>query len=574
LAELPRFRRCSPGEGPRVSVIGRGECGGKASGLLRAHDLLETSYESGEHFGFQISVPRMVVIGTDVFRAFLKHNRLDETLARELPDNRLAQVFQKAELPAEFVGDLRALVASFTTPLAVRSSSLLEDATHEPFAGVYETKMIPNNQPDVDNRFRRLSEAIKFVYASTFFADARSYRARVGKEDGDEAMAVIVQEVVGAKHYERFYPDLSGVARSYSFYAAGKARPEDGVVSYALGLGKTIVDGGNCWTYSPAFPRATPPITLKEQLDFSQTDFWAVNLGKPPAFDPTQEAEYLSRCDLNDADYDNTLARTASTYLPQDDRLVPGLRQSGPRLLNFAPLLQQRETPINDLLKELLDLMAEAYGSAVEMEFAVTFDPLRKAEPHFGFLQVRPMLVTDQKVSVSEDEVTDENVIVVSHSALGNGVWTNLHDVVYVKPEAFKKEMTPTIAQELHRVNRDLTAAKKEYILIGFGRWGSSDRWLGIPVDWATISGARVLVEATLPDMNVELSQGSHFFHNLTSLEIPYLAIPHEAARTIDWEWLDRQPAETETEFVRHIRLDNNLTVKVDGRSRTGIVTR
>ena len=573
--QIPPFDRKFFESDNILSRIGDGAVGGKASGLAFASAVLAAEFPDAVFEDLRISIPRFVVIGSNVFEAFVKRNDLMATVDEDLPDDRLALAFQRAEFPAEFAGDLRSLIAAARTPLAIRSSSMLEDALFEPFAGVYATKMIPNNQPDTDTRYRKLVEAIKFVYASTFFKEARGYARITGKSIIDEKMAVIIQEVVGLKHRERFYPGLAGVARSYNFYPTGRARPDEGVVDLALGLGKTIVDGGRVWTYSPAHPAVSPPFTTRDLLRNSQTTFWAVNMGKPPAYDPVKEAEFLVECGIADAESDGTLGMLASTYVAGNDRVVPGIGQDGPRILNFAPLLKWGDIPLNNLIARLLQACEKAVGAPVEIEFAATFEGQGdKKVNRFGFLQVRPMVVSDEKVDLDETELKGPSVLVSSENTLGNGIGETLTDIIYVKPDSFAKEQTRTIAAQIGELNRGAENEHRNYALIGFGRWGSSDPWLGIPVNWGNISGARVIVEATLPEMNVDLSQGSHFFHNITSLQIPYFCVSFDGSAEIDWAWLSGRPAVAETEYVRHVRCDRPLTVKLDGRTRRGVILR
>jgi hypothetical protein len=552
--------------------VGSGSIGGKAHGLLSIKDILASRLESRDRAAFDVRVPTLSVIATDLFDAFMERNGLWEIVLSGRPDDRIALAFQQAALPAELVGDLRALIEQVHTPLAVRSSSRLEDAMYRPFAGVYATKMIPNNQPDADTRFRRLVEAVKFVYASTFFVGARGYREAAGVSDQQEKMAVIVQEVVGRRHGDRYYPELSGVARSYSFYRSGKARPEDGVVNLALGLGKTIVDGGLSWTYSPNYPRATPPYgSVRDVLKQTQLEFWAVNMGKPPAYNPIEETEYMVRAGIADAEYDGTLREVASTYLPQSDRLSPGIGASGPRVINFAPLLVLEDLPFNDLVGKLLSVCREAVGAAVEIEFAVTFPP--GDEPaRFGFLQVRPMVVSAEEVDVDLDQ-GGAGVLLASDRVMGNGVVEDVRDIVFVKPDVFESRHTPAVAEELATLNRALAAERRPYLLIGFGRWGSSDPWLGIPVTWDQIASAKAIVEATLPSMNVELSQGSHFFHNISSFGVSYFSVPFGGGYPIDWDGLSRQRVVRDMALVRHVRADSPLLIKVDGRSGRGLIS-
>ncbi len=568
--EIPRFDRDLFGSEEKFTRIGSGGIGGKASGLAFIKDALVKQIDTGQFNNIAVNIPTLTVIGTDVFDLFMERNDLYETAYSDMPDDRIAHVFQRGEFPAEFCGDLRGLIEKVHAPLAVRSSSLLEDALFRPFAGVYGTKMIPNNQADVQSRFKLLIEAIKFVYASTFFREAKDYIKITGQSPSDEKMAVIIQEVVGDRHGDRFYPNISGVARSYNYYPFGGAQPEQGVVSLALGLGKTIVDGGKSWTYCPVYPTVGPPYgSVSETLKQTQTEFWAVNMGRPPEHDPVRESEYLIEANLNDAEYDGTLDCVASTYVAQNDRIVIGTGSKGPRVLNFAPVLRLDDIPLNDLILKVLSVCEERTGKKVEIEFAVEIG----TEVRFGFLQVRPMVVAEGGVVVTEDDLSCENLLIASDIVMGNGQIESIKDVVYVRPENFLAKNTRAIASEVESINRRLVSECKPYLLIGFGRWGSSDPWLGIPVNWSQIAGARVIVEATLEDMNVDPSQGSHFFHNITSFQICYFSVHHAGEYKIAWDWLNAQPAVEETDFVRHVELNSPLVVKVDGKNRQGVVT-
>jgi hypothetical protein len=378
--------------------------------------------------------------------------------------------------------------------------------------------------------------------------------------------------VVGRRHGDRFYPDLSGVARSYNFYPVGPAEPGEGVVDLALGLGKTIVDGGLCWSFSPAHPKLPPPVaSARELLDLTQADFWAVNVGPSPPYDPMTETEYLVHPHLAEAEADGTLRYAASTYDAESDRLVPGTGRTGPRVLDFAPILAWNELPLVPVLRRLLAVCEEDLEAPVEIEFALSLPPGEPAR--LGFLQVRPLLVSRETVEVTAEDLASPLAVVASSAALGNGRH-EVHDVVYVEPETFEARLTPVVAGEIETMNRRLVEDARPYLLVGFGRWGSADPWLGIPVRWDQISGARGIVEAALPRMNPEPSQGSHFFHNLTSFSVLYFTVPLHAGRAVDWGWLGRLEVVARTEHVRQVRTAAPLVLRVDGRSRRGVVVR
>lgn len=567
MKDLPPFDRHLFDSARRLSRLGGGELGGKAHGLRLAAEVLSEHAGELDRLGFEFDVPALVALGTDLFDTFLERNGLQE---EESSDEAIKRAFQHASVPAELAGDLTALATEARVPLAVRSSSLLEDALGQPFAGVYGTKMIPANQVQSAVRVRSLLDAVKFVWASTFFDGARAYRRSVS---GEEKMAVLVQEVVGRSHGERFYPDISGVARSLDFYPQGRSRPEDGIVHLALGLGKTIVDGDLTWSFSPARPAIGPPFgSVRDKMDATQTRFWAVNTGPPPAYDPMTETEYLVRPGLAEAESDGTLRYAASTYDPASDRLVPGTGRVGPRVLDFAPVLVHGEIPLAEAVRALLRLCEAAVGGPVEIEFALSLPP--DGPRRFGLLQVRPLAVGSEQIEVSEEDLAAPGAVVASRRALGNGRLT-LSDIVYVDPSTFTPTKTREIAEEIAVVNRGLLGEGRPYLLIGFGRWGSTDPWLGIPVRWDQISGARAIVEAAMPGMSPEPSQGSHFFHNLSSFEVCYLTVPLVGGGRrgdVDWNWLWRQPEHGRTAHVRHVRLAAPLEVAVDGRTGRGVV--
>lgn len=555
------------------TTIGSGSLGGKANGLVRISKILEQNLIPKKFPGIHVSIPRMTVITTDLFDDFIHMNNLQDIDLQNLPDDRIAHTFQNTSLPPRIVGDLYALISQVKSPLAIRSSSLLEDALYEPFAGIYETKMTPNNQFDTETRFAKLVEAIKFVYSSVYFQKVRDYFKATNHCLEEEKMAVIIQEVVGQRYGDRYFPDIAGVARSYNFYPVGHARPEDGIVSLALGLGKSIVDEGIAWSYSPAYPRANPPYnSINDLMKQTQRHFWCINMAKIPVYDPIRETEYLLKLDLTEAERDNNLKFIASTYDPESDRIYPGLAGKGPRILNFSPILQMGQIPLNELIQELLRIAEEAIKKPVEIEFAVTLDSKKGLPARFGFLQIRPMVVSHEKVEIHPDEMEGEDVLVASENVLGNGINKNIQNIIFVKPQKFEARFTREIAQQIETLNGIAASANQHYLLIGFGRWGSSDPWLGIPATWGQISHAGVIVESTLQEMNVDLSQGSHFFHNLSSFQISYFSVKYTGKYKIDWDWLNAQKVVEETDFVKLVKLSRPLTVKVDGRTGKGVI--
>jgi CheY-like chemotaxis protein len=558
----------------QFSIIGGGSIGGKARGLAFMDRILARYFDSGKFPGVTISIPRTLVLGTDIFDDFMKENGLLPQAVMDHSDSHMANLFIKAALPGKIVGDLRDFIKNVKVPLAVRSSSLLEDSLYQPFAGIYATKMLPNDQTGDDVRFLNLVNAIKFVFASTFFRQAKSYIHSTPHRVEDEKMAVVIQPVVGRLHFDCFYPDFSGVARSHNYYPVGQAKPEDGVVNVALGLGKTVVDGGISLRFTPAFSNVLPQFTsIKDMFQFSQRDFYAIAMRRAASIAFLEEDQYLVKYGLDRAERDGVLEYLASTYSRENDAVYDGLGFPGPRIVNFAHILKNEVFPLARIVAELLRLGSEAMNCAVEAEFAVTLDPENVFPAQFSILQIRPLVVQDELVQVDLDERQKESAFCFSERVLGNGVSQTIRDIVFVKPSAFDAARSPEIAGEVDKLNSRLRAENEPYMLIGPGRWGSTDPWLGIPVKWSQISGVKVVVEASQPNMNVDPSQGSHFFQNMTSLRIGYFTVGMDRARGfIDWPWLEALPAAEETEHLKHVRLEEPLTVMIDGRKSQGVI--
>lgn len=551
-----------------VKTIGDGSLGGKAQGLVDIFDILVNKIPYDDFPGINIHIPAMTVLKTDIFDAFMENNDLYDLALSDSPDAQIALAFQQAQLPFQALGELREFIAKHRYPLAVRSSSLLEDTIYEPFAGVYATKMIPNNQLDPTSRFRKLAEAIKYVYASTFFNSAKTYIQATRHKITEEKMAVIIQDEVGKRFGNRFYPELSGVARSYNFYPMGRSKNEDGIIHLALGLGKTIVDDGISWSYSPSHPKVLPPNrSVKELLKNSQNRFWAINMGEQLEYNPIAETEYLIQKSITAAELDGTLDHLVSTYDTQSDRLTIGTGKAGPRILTFAPLLVLEKIPITHLVQTILSICENALDGPVEIEFAMSFDPIQ-----FGFLQVRRMVVFDDHVNLESEDLNGENVLLASTNVLGNGLNKSIQDIVYIKQDNFETKHTHSMALELSKINKKLLEKHTPYLLIVLGRLGTTDPWLGIPINFSDISGAQMIVEATRDTFQVELSQGTHYFHNLTSLGLGYFSLAQRNDERIDWNWLDQQELLEETEFFRHVHLNLPLTVVIDGRNGKGVI--
>lgn len=568
---------------PSVSFtrIGAGALGGKARGVAFANRILASGIDDAFP-EVDISVPPSVVVATQIFDEFLQHPRLWDYAVGDHSEEEITRRFLGAPFPREAGRGLRAFLERVRYPLAVRSSSLLEDSLSQPFAGVYRTFMLPNNHPDLDVRWRQLVDAVKRVYASTFSPRAKTYLGMTSYRLEEEKMAVMVQELVGRSRGGRFYPDFAGVARSHDFYPAPGHAPEDGVVAVALGLGRTVVGGGNCVRFCPRAPKRTLAFsTVEAALEGSQRSFFALDLGRdagggrPPI---TQDAsEALRSFPLEDAEADGALTWLGSTWLPEDNRVVDGISRAGVRLVSFAQVLKHGAYPLADLLAELLASCSEGTGAPVEIEFAGNLAATGEAGGghRFAFLQMRPMALSKAEEDIRLDDLDPGALLCSSSLVMGNGRIDGVRDVVVVDLHRFDRQRTPEIALEVARFDALLRKEGAPYLLVGPGRWGSSDPKLGIPVAWSQISGARAIVESGFLDLRVEPSQGTHFFQNLTSCGVGYFTVNPDAGEgRLDWEWLAGVPSLEESAFVRRLRFDAPLDIRMRGTTGEGAIAK
>lgn len=555
--------------------IGGGSLGGKARGLGFINILL-TNYNLKHKFDeVEISVPSAIVIGTDVFDHFIADNNLESFAFTEIDDLTLTQRFVDSKIfPEEITHKLREFLEITHCPLAVRSSSLLEDSQFLPFAGVYETYMIPNSNPDIEIRLDELLQSIKSVYASTFHLRAKDYIKSSPYRLEEEKMAVVVQRLVGAKRQERFYPDFAGVAKSYNFYPTGPQKPGDGIAQAALGLGKTVVDGGNCIRFCPKYPRHMLQFfSTKETLKTAQQKFYALDLTKKLEHHPPSIEDQLVRSyDLSDSEKDGTLYSVGSTYSSEDEAVYDGLSRDGIRVVTFAPILKHKLFPLPEILDLLLDFGSWGMGTPIEIEFAVNLEVPAGERKEFAMLQMRPMILSRESEELIIGEINKDETICYSTQVLGNGAVNGLLDIVVVDYEKFNRAKSKEVVLEISRLNAKLFSEKRPYILFGVGRWGTLDPWLGIPVKWDQISGASVIVESSFKDFAVEPSQGSHFFQNLTSFRVGYFTVNTDNNSFIDWQWLSKQNAVEELTFTRHLRFDQPITVRMNGHENRGII--
>ncbi len=552
--------------------IGDGSLGGKGRGLAFIGAMVKR-YPKLEHDHFAVTIPKTVVICTDIFDEFMETNELYPVALSDVDDETILKYFLRASLPARLIEDLMAFFDVVKSPIAVRSSSLLEDSHYQPFAGIYSTYMVPKLEDKYD-MLRTLSDAIKAVYASVFYRDSKAYMTATSNLIDQEKMAIVLQEVVGNRYNDRFYPTISGVARSLNFYPIGNEKAEDGIANIALGLGKYIVDGGQTLRFSPRHPHNILQMsTMDFALRETQTRFYALDLKNLADQFSVDDSFNLLRLNLKDADADGSLKFIVSTYDPYDQVIRDGYYPGGRKILSFVNVLQHEVFPLADTLDQILHVGQDEMGRPIEIEFAVNIDLQNLGFATFYLLQVRP--IVDNKEVMEEDLtlVEQEDTILTSTSVLGHGIVTDVQDIIYVKTGAFCSSNNQSIAYDIEKMNRQFTGEEKNYVLVGPGRWGSSDSWLGIPVKWPHISNARVIVECGLENYRVDPSQGTHFFQNLTSFGVGYFTInPFKGDGWFDEGYLNSLPAVEETEYLRHVRFDKPVVIKMDGKKSLGVV--
>lgn len=554
--------------------MGEGSMGGKGRGLAFLDVLSKRNVEFFQFPNTQIVVPKTVVLCTDKFDEFMESNDLYPVALSDASDEEILQHFLAASLPRSVVGNLYAYLEVVQGPLAVRSSSLLEDAHYQPFAGVYSTYMVPNLQGRSMATLRMICQAVKAVYASVYFKASKSYMAATKNVIQREKMAVVLQEVCGQVHGDRFYPSFSGVARSLNFYPIGDEKPEDGVVNVALGLGKYIVDGGQTLRFSPKYPKhVLQTSSLDLALAETQTHFNALDISKT-TFEPTTDDGFnLFHLPVREAEPDGTLQYVASTFDPYDQTLNPGIYGNGRKVITFSSILEYDVYPLAEILDKVLKVGEREMGRPVEIEFAVNMDYEKNENNTFYLLQIRPIVDANKSIDEDLSQVATEDCFIRSAHALGNGILNDIYDVVYVKPEMFSQANNQLIGYDVDKLNRQLMAEDKPYILVGPGRWGTSDPWLGIPVKWPNIAGAKVIVEAGDTSYHIDPSQGTHFFQNLTSCGSMYFTVESgDAVELYDSGYLGESTLVQETKYICHVRYARPLVVKVDGKKNLGVV--
>lgn len=552
--------------------IGDGSLGGKGRGLAFVGAMVKR-YPKLEQENFAVTIPKTVVICTDIFDEFMETNKLYSVALTDMDDESILKYFLRAGLPTRLIEDLMAFFEVIKGPIAVRSSSLLEDSHYQPFAGVYSTYMVPRLE-DKYEMLRVLSDAIKAVYASVFYRDSKAYMTATSNLIDQEKMAVVLQEVAGNRYGDHFYPTISGVARSLNFYPIGNEKAEDGIANIALGLGKYIVDGGLTLRFSPRHPYSILQMsTMDFALRETQTRFYALDLKALPNPFAVDDSFNLVRLGLKEADTDGALKYIVSTYDPCDQIIRDGYYPGGRKILSFVNVLQHDVFPLSKTIDRLLHIGQDEMGRPVEIEFAVNIDSANPKRATFYLLQIRP--IVDNKEVMEEDltQVAKEDTILSSTSVLGHGIVTDVQDIIYVKTGSFSSSNNQQIAYEIEKMNRQFTDTEHNYILVGPGRWGSSDAWLGIPVKWSHICNARVIVECGLENYRIEPSQGTHFFQNLTSFGVGYFTVnPFKGDGWFDETYLNALPVVEETEYLRHVHFEQPVVIKMDGKRSLGVV--
>ena len=566
------FRRDRFDRYSNFARIGEGSLGGKGRGLAFIDNIVKHHPELNQFDNATVMIPKTVVLCTDLFEEFMDHNNLYQLALSDADDAVILDAFRRATLPASLEGDILTFIEATSSPIAVRSSSLLEDSHYQPFAGIYNTYMVPL----LDNRHRMLSmlcDAIKGVYASVFFKDSKAYMQATRNVIDQEKMAVILQEVVGRQYGDRYYPSMSGVGRSLNYYPIGDELAEEGIVSLALGLGKYIVDGGQTLRICPHHPGKVLQMSDTEMaLRETQTRFYALDLKNMGENFSVDDAFNLLKLSVREADKDGALQYLASTYNPTDQVIYPGVYPDGRKIISFVGVLEHDVVPLPHLLREVLRLGQEAMRRPVEIEFAVEIEAASRSCV-FYLLQIRPMVDVKSDVHINLSEIRPETILLQSNNALGHGQMDDITDVVYVKTDGYNAGNNPLIAEEISRINAKFLERGEHYVLVGPGRWGSSDSWLGIPVKWPNISAARIIVEAGLTNYRVDPSQGTHFFQNLTSFGVGYFTInDFNGDGVYNRAVLDALPAVEETAHVRHVRFPHALSIKVDGKKKLGYV--
>jgi len=556
-----------------VVSLSPGSLGGKGRGLAFINTLIY-SFELGRLIpGINVKTPVTAIIGTDEFDMFMERNHLWKLVKEERDFNVIKKAFVAGSLTYTLEKKLRVFVRRITRPLAVRSSSLFEDSQNQPFSGIFGTYLLPNKDPDTEIRLKQLAEAIKLVFASVYTSDSKAYFEAINYKIELEKMAVVIQEVVGNRYEDAFYPHISGSAQSFNFYPVAHMTPGDGFAIAALGLGQYVMEGNLAYRFSPVYPDLEI-ISQKDLYKNSQLWFYAVDMSDRELNLLEGENAGLRILEISDSERHGTLNHLASVMNPDNDTITPGLHYPGPRVLNFANILKYNHIPLAQTLKTVLEVVTEACGTPVEIEYAVDLDRDETGNASFFLLQIKPMLGAGAGYRIDPESIDQENLLLLTHKSMGNGLADNITDIVFIEPERFDNKLTLDMADEIASINELMVRENRKYILIGPGRWGSRDRFLGIPVAWPQISAAKVIVEMSLTDFHPDASLGSHFFHNVTSMNVGYFSVDQDAGRDlISWDRIREGKLVGKGQFYRHVRFEYPLTVRMDGKKGMAVIS-
>jgi hypothetical protein len=555
-----------------VSLAG-GSLGGKGRGLAFVNTLIY-SFELGRLLpGIKIRTPITAIIGTDEFDMFMERNHLWDKVKEEKDYLTLQRLFVEGSLSYSLEKELRIFIRLIEKPIAVRSSSLFEDSMSQPFSGIFGTYLLPNNHSDFETRLRQLEDAIKLVFSSIYSKNARTYFEAINYKVEQEKMGIVIQEVVGNRFEDAFYPHISGTAQSFNFYPVAHMTPQDGFAVIAVGLGQYVVEGDKAFRFSPSYPL----LDIVSQTDLyknSQVTFYAVDMAKKEVDLMEGENAGLITLDISHAERHGTLKHSASVYNPDDDSIIPGLDSPGPRVVNFADILKYDYAPLANTLKVILDVVKEAFGTPVEIEFAIDLNKDKEGNASFYLLQIKPLVGSGAGYDIDPESIIMADVILMTKKSMGNGVIDDITDVIYVEPSKFDNMQTEKMATEIDSINDKMLKEGRRYILIGPGRWGTRDRFIGIPVVWPQISNAKVIVEVSLPDFHLDASLGSHFFHNVTSMNVGYFSVNQESLNgSIFWDKLQEQKTVAKGEYFHHVRFEKPLLIRMDGKKRMAVVS-
>jgi len=560
-------------EESNIIQLSPGALGGKGRGLAFIHTLIYNFDISNFVPGINIRAPRTFIIGTNEFEDFLDNNKLRNRVYSETSYETIKKLFIEGSLSPALVAKLRIILGKISKPLAVRSSGLFEDSLMQPFAGIFETYLLPNINEDIEIRLTQLMDAIKLVYASIYSDTARGYISAINYKIEEEKMAVIIQEVVGEQHENTYYPHISGVSQSYNYYPYGHMQPEDGFAVLAVGLGTYVVEGEKAFRFSPKYPNLENN-SPKDQYLNSQVELFAVDLNKKEFNLLEGDTAGLVRLSIEDAERHEVIRHCASVYSAESKTIFPGIDKPGPRIINFADILKYDYIPLAKSLTEILDIVKEALGTPVEIEFAIDLTRDSDYKASFYLLQIKPIIGATLDYDVNMDEIDKSHILLYTEKSMGNGMISNIQDVIYVDRDLFDKSKTLEMAAEIDGFNDEMISSGRQYILLGPGRWGTRDRWIGIPVTWPQICNAKIIIETSLEDFPLDASSGSHFFHNVTSMNVGYFSVQHNQKNSvIDWDILKKQKVLRQGKYVTHVQFKNNLTVKMDGKKRISVIT-